>query len=169
MVLPPNLPLLGIKRLPGKRGWAFMSLKLWREGCMHAKLFQSCLTLCDAMDCSLPGSCVHGISQARILEWMDFHALLQGLFLTHGLNRAGRVFTTELPWNPCGGISKQKCLADNQWRIWVGMIWVTVQAVRIDDISVGESRARKEQRYAGETWGIFMSRGRDRNRNQQRN
>ena len=81
---------------------------------MHAKLFQSCLTLCDAMDCSLPGSCVHGISQARILEWMDFHALLQGLFLTHGLNPAGRVFTTELPWTPCGGISKQKCLADNQ-------------------------------------------------------
>ena len=29
---------------------------------------QSCLTLCDAMDCSLPGSSVHGISQARILE-----------------------------------------------------------------------------------------------------
>ena len=34
-----------------------------------AKLLQSCLTLCDPMDCSLPGSCVHGIFQARILEW----------------------------------------------------------------------------------------------------
>ena len=31
---------------------------------------QSCLTLCDLMDCSLPGSCVHGISQARTLEWV---------------------------------------------------------------------------------------------------
>ena len=31
---------------------------------------QSCLTLCDPMDCSLPGSCVHGISQARIPEWV---------------------------------------------------------------------------------------------------
>ena len=30
---------------------------------------QSCLTLCDPMDCSLPGSSVHGILQARILEW----------------------------------------------------------------------------------------------------
>ena len=30
---------------------------------------QSCPTLCDAMDCSRPGSSVHGISQARILEW----------------------------------------------------------------------------------------------------
>ena len=32
-------------------------------------LAQSCLTLCDPMDCSPPGSSVHGISQARILEW----------------------------------------------------------------------------------------------------
>ena len=30
----------------------------------------SCLTLCDPMDCSLPGSSVHGIFQARILEWV---------------------------------------------------------------------------------------------------
>ena len=30
---------------------------------MHAKLLQSCLTLCDPMDCSLPGSSVHGILQ----------------------------------------------------------------------------------------------------------
>ena len=34
--------------------------------CMHA---ESCLTLCDPMDCSPPGSSVHGILQARILEW----------------------------------------------------------------------------------------------------
>ena len=31
---------------------------------------QFCLTLCDAMDCSLPGSSVHGILQARMLEWV---------------------------------------------------------------------------------------------------
>ena len=30
----------------------------------------SCLTLCDPMDCSLPGSSVHGIFQARVLEWV---------------------------------------------------------------------------------------------------
>ena len=35
--------------------------------CVHA---QSCPTLCQPMDCSLPGSSVHGISQARILEWV---------------------------------------------------------------------------------------------------
>ena len=31
---------------------------------------QSCLTLCNCMECSPPGSSVHGISQARILEWI---------------------------------------------------------------------------------------------------
>ena len=38
--------------------------------CAHAKSLQSCLTLCDAMDCCPPGSSVHGILQARILEWI---------------------------------------------------------------------------------------------------
>ena len=31
--------------------------------------FSQCLTLCHPMDCSLPGSSVHGIFQARVLEW----------------------------------------------------------------------------------------------------
>ena len=31
---------------------------------------KSCLTLCDPMDCSLPGSSIHGISQAKIPEWV---------------------------------------------------------------------------------------------------
>ena len=35
-----------------------------------AKLLQSCLTLCDPMDCSLLGFSVHGILQARTLEWV---------------------------------------------------------------------------------------------------
>ena len=34
-----------------------------------AKSLQSCPTLSDPMDCSLPGSSVHGIFQARVLEW----------------------------------------------------------------------------------------------------
>ena len=37
---------------------------------MHAKSLQSCLTLCDPMDSSLPGSSIHGILQARILGWV---------------------------------------------------------------------------------------------------
>ena len=38
--------------------------------CMRAKSLQSCLTLCAPMDCSLPGSSVHGIFQERTLEWV---------------------------------------------------------------------------------------------------
>ena len=38
--------------------------------CMHAKLLQFCLSLCDLMDRNLPGSSVRGILQARILEWV---------------------------------------------------------------------------------------------------
>ena len=34
-------------------------------------VLQSCPTLCNPMDCSLPGSSVHGILQARILEWVS--------------------------------------------------------------------------------------------------
>jgi len=37
---------------------------------VRAKSLQSCPTLCDPMDCSLPDSFVHGILQARILEWV---------------------------------------------------------------------------------------------------
>ena len=35
-----------------------------------AKSLQSCPTLGDPMDCSLPGSSIHGIFQARVLEWV---------------------------------------------------------------------------------------------------
>ena len=35
----------------------------------ESEVTQSCLTLCDPMDCSLPGSSVHGIFQAGVLEW----------------------------------------------------------------------------------------------------
>ena len=38
--------------------------------CVCAQSLQSCLTLCDPMDCSPPGSSVDGILQARILEWV---------------------------------------------------------------------------------------------------
>ena len=36
-----------------------------------SEVTQSCPTLCDPMDCSLPGSSLHGILQARVLEWVD--------------------------------------------------------------------------------------------------
>ena len=53
--------------------------------CIHTKSLQLCLTLCDPMDCSLPGSSVHGILQARITG-VGCHALLQEIVPTQGLN-----------------------------------------------------------------------------------
>ena len=42
----------------------------WINYHVRAKTLQSCPTLCDPVDCSPPGSSVHGILKARILEWV---------------------------------------------------------------------------------------------------
>ena len=41
-----------------------------KESESESEVAQSCLTLCDPTDCSLPGSSLHGILQARVLEWV---------------------------------------------------------------------------------------------------
>ena len=46
-------------------------------------LSQSCLTLCDPINCSLPGSSVHGSSLSKNTG-VGSHSLLQGIFLTQG-------------------------------------------------------------------------------------
>ena len=43
---------------------------MWFLICAVCSVTQSCPTLCNLMDCSPPGSSVHGISQARILKWV---------------------------------------------------------------------------------------------------
>ena len=48
---------------------AFLELKKWREE-WRREVAQSCPTLCNPMDCSPPGSSVHGIFQAWILKWV---------------------------------------------------------------------------------------------------
>ena len=64
--------------------------------CMCMLVTQLCLTLCDPMDCSPPGSSVRGILQARILEWvaMSFsRESSQPRDQTRVSRIAGRVFT----------------------------------------------------------------------------
>ena len=41
-----------------------------QEDKSESEVVQSCLTLCNPMDCSLPSSSVHGIFQAIVLEWI---------------------------------------------------------------------------------------------------
>ena len=52
--------------------WQLSETLLWtrmaKESMKWSKVAQSCLTLCDPKDCNLPGSSIHGIFQARILE-----------------------------------------------------------------------------------------------------
>ena len=45
-------------------------MKVKEESESESVVAQSRPTLCDPMDCSLPGSTIHGIFQARILEWV---------------------------------------------------------------------------------------------------
>ena len=52
---------------------------------MKLLVTQSCLTLCDPMNCSLPGFSVHGDSPGKNTG-VGCHALLQGVFLTQGSN-----------------------------------------------------------------------------------
>ena len=65
-----------------------LGLLLWgkdRSQRSRSVVAQSCLTLCDPMDCSPPGPSAHGILQARILEQVAI-PFYQGIFPAQGLN-----------------------------------------------------------------------------------
>ena len=71
---------------------------------MHSKSLQSCLILCNPMDCSPPGSSVYGILQARILSELPFpppgdlpDPRTEPVFLMSSA-LAGGFFTTRAAW-----------------------------------------------------------------------
>ena len=75
---PPGSPSLGFSRQGHWSGLPFPSpmheSEKWKWSCSFvpdSKSLQLCLMLCDLMDCSLHGSSVHGILQARMLEWIQ--------------------------------------------------------------------------------------------------
>ena len=61
-------PSLGFSRQEHWSGLPFPSPM--HESESESEVAQSCPALCDPMDCSLPGSSLHGILQARVLEWV---------------------------------------------------------------------------------------------------
>ena len=71
----------------------------------ESEVAQSCLTLCDPVDCSSPGSSVHGVLQARKLEWVAI-SFSTGDLLDPGIEPmslaspvlAGVLFTTTTTW-----------------------------------------------------------------------
>ena len=60
-------PSVGFPRQEHRVGCHFLLQRMKVKS--ESEVAQSCLTLRDPMDCSLPGSSVHGIFQARALEW----------------------------------------------------------------------------------------------------
>ena len=71
----------------------------------HAKSLPSCLTLCHPMDCSLPDPSVHGILQARILEWVAIPSSRGSSWprdqtCISYVSCIGRFFATEPPGEP---------------------------------------------------------------------
>ena len=72
LLLGPLVSDLGNKILSQKMipplAWLSLVSEVSRKG--KVLVVHSCLTLCDSMDCSLPGSSVHGTLQVRILEWV---------------------------------------------------------------------------------------------------
>ena len=80
--------------------------------CMKVKseseVTQSCPTLSDPMDCSLPGSSIHGIFQARVLEW--------GAIAFYDLNQIPYDYTVELR-NRFKRLDLIECLKNYGWRL----------------------------------------------------
>ena len=93
--------------------------------CTHAKSLQSCPTLCDHMDSSPPGSSVHGILWARILEWVAISS--PGDLSDPGTELAAPA--ASLPWNHLGSSSQ----------LWFPLIFfsVTIGPKNISPLPVG--------------------------------
>ena len=69
--------------------------------CTCVLVAQLCLTLCHAMDCSPPGSSVHGILQAIVLEWVAIPSS-RGSFQLRAQTRSLALQADSLPSEPPG-------------------------------------------------------------------
>ena len=62
--------VVGLEGETGALGWLERSLAKMKAAAAAAKSLQLCLTLCNPIHGSPPGSCVPGVFQARILDWV---------------------------------------------------------------------------------------------------
>ena len=90
-----------------------------------SEVAQSCPILCDLMDCSLPGSSVSGIFQARVLEWVAI-SFSRGTSWPRDWTQAshivGRHFTTEPPGKSPVTLRPTKCTS---WSLSWSESWAT--------------------------------------------
>ena len=88
---------------------------------------QLCLTLCDPMDCSLPGSSVQGILQARMLEWVAIpfsRGYSRPRYWTQVPGIAGRVFYHLSHQGSCSDTIIMTIL---KMKNWAQKVWLTFQ------------------------------------------
>ena len=123
--------------------------------CMKVKsqsaVAQSCLTLSDPMDCSLPGSSVHGIFQARVLEWGAIErpkmsgseqqvALFQSVIPGHRLlpSFVSAIFTSWLPQPLHGSASSpwrnRPCRTTRGMFLWA-RVWSSIRHILLARLS----------------------------------
>ena len=105
--------------------WYTLLLREWLIG-LVAKLR---LTLCDPRDCNPPGSSAHGISQARVLEWVAISFSRSSSWPRHPTHIsciAGGFFTTEPPEKPVEGIYEMKTQKSPNRYSWI-FFFSTVQ------------------------------------------
>ena len=86
-----------------RKRWVLMPCSKYRtKNNRKSEVTQLCPILCDPMDCSLPGSSIHGILQSRILEWVDLPS-----------SRGSPQFRNQT-YNSC-----VSCIADRFFTHWV--------------------------------------------------
>ena len=111
----------------------------WYFVFMHAKSLQSCLTFCNSMDCSQPGSSVHRILQERILEWVAISFSRRSSWTRSFMSPALRVgfFTTSAIW-------------EAHWYFGGGLVtksWPTLTIPRTVALQVSLSMGFSRQEY----------------------
>ena len=94
----------------------------------RAELLQSCLILCNPMDCSPPGSSIHGILQARILEWVAMpssRGSFQPRDQAQASHIAGKFFIIWATWEAHTYITNGKISAKIKFdkeRAWIDLL-----------------------------------------------
>ena len=86
----------------------------------ESEVTQSCLTLSDPLDCSLPGSSVHGIFQARVLKWFSRYSIAFRVCVAH----SPKTWPLSLLWVKCilfpeeltSKFLENRCPSSKYWR-----------------------------------------------------
>ena len=93
----------------------------WRCVCVHAKLLQSCPTLCDSADCSPPECSLFGFLQARILKWVAMVSSKGSSWpreQTHNFTSPALVdtfFTMSTTWKP----QSWRYISSSDWEVFL--------------------------------------------------